>query len=55
MCLGKEMWIGLENLHLLTHAKNYSLLVELTSSSNTTAYALYDSFKVGPKVCCEQI
>ncbi|XP_072513261.1 microfibril-associated glycoprotein 4-like [Salminus brasiliensis] len=41
-----EYWLGLENLYLLTHRRNYQLRVDLEDFEGLKVYALYTSFSV---------
>ncbi|CAH1160120.1 unnamed protein product [Phaedon cochleariae] len=45
-----EFWIGLQKMHELTSGSEVAeLLVEIVDRDNKTAYARYNSFKVGPE------
>ncbi|KAK2820670.1 hypothetical protein Q5P01_023629 [Channa striata] len=44
-----EYWLGLENMHLITQAKNYELRVDMEDFEGQKVYAQYSSFSVGPE------
>ena len=44
-----EYWIGLEALHNLTTAHNYTLRVDMEDFANDTFWAEYSDFSVGPE------
>ena len=48
--IGKEMWLGLDNMYYLTQAKNYTLRITMVSQDNETAVSQYDHFKLTNKV-----
>uniref|UniRef100_A0A8B9I1B2 Fibrinogen C-terminal domain-containing protein n=1 Tax=Astyanax mexicanus TaxID=7994 RepID=A0A8B9I1B2_ASTMX len=50
-----EYWLGLENLFLLTHKRNYQLRVDLEDFEGMKVYALYSSFSVGSETTGYQL
>lgn len=44
--LAKEFWLGNDNMHLLTHQRNYRLRVDMTTYDAMTHYATYNEFTV---------
>jgi len=42
-----EYFIGLENLHIITNAKQYELFITLRRENDVGGYARYDNFKIG--------
>ncbi len=47
---GKEHWLGLETMHLLTKAKVYNLRIRLTSVSGKKGVGGYGIFRVKSEV-----
>lgn len=43
----KEVWLGNENIHLLTNSEDYELMVQLMDFENQTKFAYYDYFRLG--------
>ena len=43
-----EFWLGLETMHNLTSRGSWQLRVELGYWDNSSYFALYDSFRIGP-------
>ncbi|TRY70175.1 hypothetical protein TCAL_12749, partial [Tigriopus californicus] len=47
---GMEFWLGLENMHLITNSKNYSLKITLEDTDGIVDHAIYTEFKISEKV-----
>jgi len=43
----QEVWLGNENIHLLTNSEDYELMVELVDFEGNIRHAYYDFFKLG--------
>ncbi|KAH8358288.1 hypothetical protein KR084_011610, partial [Drosophila pseudotakahashii] len=43
----REFFFGLEKLHIMTEAGPYELFIRVRVKNGTSAYAQYDSFKIG--------
>ncbi len=50
LIIGKEYWMGLENIYQMTNARSYSLRVMIQDFDGTTRTATYKSFKLTENV-----
>ncbi len=48
--IGKEFWLGLENMHALTAGKDYVLRIRLTDANGVKGVGYYTGFYVAGKV-----
>merc|ERR1719376_103331 len=42
-----EYWMGLENLHMFTYGRKYTLRIDMMDFNGVDAYATYQEFSVG--------